>query len=165
MTTSTFFKIKELLDSNHIEYKHLVHEPVGKTSEDAAKVRGTSIENAVKAIILCIRDKDYDNNPDKFFQVLIPGLQRIDIKKLKVYLNVKNLTLASPDEVLGRTGCTIGSVPPFGNLMSMKVYADDSILNLNEMLFSAGSHTDTIVMNPKDFLKIVEPVVINLRKK
>ena len=164
MSTSTFLKIKELLDKNKAMYRHLNHEPVGKTSEDAAKIRGTSLENGVKAIILKIHDKEYENNPDKFFQVSIPGLNRIDLKKLKIYFNVKNISLATPEEVLDRTGCTVGSVPPFGILFDMKVYADESLLQLDEMLFSAGTHTDSIIMNPKDYVEIINPVIIDLRK-
>ncbi len=165
MSTPTFLQIKELLDSHKIIYKHLTHEPVGRTSEDAAKVRGTSLDNGVKAIILKIHDASYADSSDKFFQVSIPGLNRIDVKKLKEYFNIKSISLASPDEVLERTGCTVGSVPPFGNLFDMKVYADNSLLELTEMLFSAGSHTDSIIMDPKDYLAIVNPILIDLRKE
>lgn len=164
MPYSTFLQIKKLLDDNNITYKHITHEPVGKTSQDAAAVRGTSLDNGVKAIILKIRDKGYVHK-DKFFQVAMPGLQRIDLKKLKILLGVKNISLASPDEVLSRTGCTVGSVPPFANLFDMKIYADDSIMQLDEILFSAGTHTDTIMMKSSEYIRIVNPEIVDLKKE
>jgi Ala-tRNA(Pro) deacylase len=160
MGTETFLKIKELLDSKKFEYKHLVHEHV-VTSEDAAKIRDTNIHDALKAIILKAQLKD---GSFKFFQAVIPANERIDLKKLKILLDSKNVSLASPSEVLKETGCTVGSVPPFAQLFGMDVYLDNSALKRDMVVFSAGTHTDSIKMKAQDYYNAVEPKVEEIRK-
>jgi Ala-tRNA(Pro) deacylase len=161
MSESTFLKIKELLVKKKIEYKHLVHEHV-RTSVEAAQIRGTNLEDAAKALIIKTESKDkiYD-----LIQAVIPADKRIDLKKLKNFLQMKNLSLASPEEVLERTGCTVGSVPPFGILFGLKVYVDESLLTKEQIVFSAGTHNDSIIMKPQDYLEIVNPVVTEFKKE
>ena len=167
MTTETFLQIKAILDKANVDYTHLTHEYV-RTSEDAAKIRGTKIEDAAKAIILKTEQKDNsDNNTNNtfdFIQAVIPANERIDLKKLKILLGSKNVSLASPDEVLQRTGCTVGSVPPFGKLFNISMYIDESILKKDFIVFSAGTHNDSIQMKVADYLTILEPKVVEFKK-
>lgn len=163
MTVETFLQIKEILDKNNIEYTHLTHEHVHR-SEDAAKIRGTNLDEAAKAIILKVEKKDESGKSYEFIQVVIGGDQRIDLKKLRIMFNSKNVALASPDEVLERTGCTIGSVPPFGILFNLKVYMDSSLLDKPQIVFSAGTHNDSIVIKPEDYVEILSPKIVDLKK-
>jgi len=168
MTVETFLQIKKILDDAKVEYTHLIHEYVS-TSEDAAKIRGTNIEDAAKAIILKAEFKTENadgtmNKSFNFLQAIIPAHQRIDLKKLKIILGSKNVALASPDEVLERTGCTIGSVPPFGKLFNISMYMDESILKKDLIVFSAGTHNDSVKMKVQDYYRILEPNVIEFKK-
>jgi len=164
MTTETFIQIKKILDENKVKYTHLTHEHV-HTSEDAAKIRGTTLSEAAKAIILKVEKKENDTKSYEFIQAIIGGDQRIDLKKLRNHLNSKNIALASPDEVLEKTGCTIGSVPPFGILFNITVYIDESLLKKEHIVFSAGTHTDSITMKPEDYVKIIGPKILDLKKR
>jgi Ala-tRNA(Pro) deacylase len=154
MSQETFEKIIELLKENSAQFIHLTHEHV-VTSEDAAKIRGTRIEQAAKAIVLKIRRK----NSNEFIQCVLSGARRIDLKKLKQLLNEKNIGLATADEVLKITGCTIGSVPPFGELFGLKVFFDKQLLSEEEIVFCAGTHNDSIKIKTKDYINITKPIV------
>jgi len=161
MATETFLEIKKILDASKVEYKHITHDYV-RTSEDAANIRGTKIEDAAKAIILKAQNKDGNFN---FIQAVISANERIDLKKLKILLNSKNVSLASPDEVLKKTGCTVGSVPPFANvLFDIPTYLDESVLKKDFIVFSAGTHNDSMQMKVQDYCRILEPKVVDLRK-
>jgi Ala-tRNA(Pro) deacylase len=165
MTTETFLQIKKILDDSGVEYTHLTHDYV-KTSDDAAKIRETNIEDAAKAIILKVQNKDEDNDRTfRFIQVVVPANNRIDLKKLKMILSSGNVALASPDEVLTHTGCTVGSVPPLAKtLFNMETYMDKSILDKGLIIFSAGTHHDSIQMKAKDYYAIVEPILVEIKK-
>lgn len=163
MPVETFLQIKEILDSNKVSYQHVTHEHVHR-SEDAAKIRGTNLDEAAKAIILKVEQKGDTGKFFKIIQVVIGGDQRIDLKKLRAYFRSRNVALASPEEVLEKTKCTIGSVPPFGILFKIPVYLDSGLLEKERIVFSAGTHTDSIIMKPEDYLKIINPVVMNLKK-
>lgn len=165
MTVETFLQIKELLDNNKISYQHVVHEHVHR-SEDAAKIRGTNLDEAAKAIIVKAEKKDDSGNKyGLFLQIVIGGDQRIDLKKIKLLTQSKNVALASPDEVLEKTGCTIGSVPPFGILFDIPVYMDSGLLEKERIVFSAGTHNDSIMMKPEDYVKIINPKIDSFRKE
>lgn len=153
-------KIKRMLDKEQISYKHLTHEHV-HSSHEAAKIRGNKVEQAAKAIVLKAKNKDKEY---VFLQCVLPGHKKIDLKKLKKELGFRSAGLASPDEVLRITGCTIGSVPPLGELFNLKVYADKSLLEQEIVVFSAGTHNDSIQLKCKDYIKVVKPTVISVEK-
>jgi Ala-tRNA(Pro) deacylase len=157
MSTSTFLQIKELLDSKKIEYTHLTHEHV-QTSEDAARIRGTRLEDAAKALICKVQDTG------ELIQAILPANERLDLKKLKIILNTKNISLASPEEVLERTGCTIGSVPPFGILWKIRMFLDEELLKRDLIVFSAGTHNDSIQLKAEDYYSALNPIVVEMKK-
>jgi Ala-tRNA(Pro) deacylase len=156
MGSELLSRIKGLLDERGVSYKHLTHGFV-HSSHDAAKVRGNRVEQAAKAIVLKVKGGD----GYFFVQCVLPGHKRIDLRKLKVLLGVKKASLASADEVLSVTGCSIGSVPPFGFFFGLKVYADKSLLGEEEVVFSAGTHFDSVVLSTKDFLGVVNPLLVD----
>lgn len=154
---SVFDSIIYLLDNEGFEYQLFEHEFVHR-SEDAAKVRGTSLNEAVKALILKTKS-------GKIFMACINGDKRLDLKKLKQLMDEKNLSLASPEEVTKATGLVIGQVPPFPGLFNMEGYADSGIFDNNYLVFSAGSHYKSIRMNSEDWKLLAGVVVEDLEKK
>ena len=155
MSQAVFEKIKKLLDDNRIEYKILVHAPV-YTSEQAAKMRGLGVElgmrRGAKAMIF--------RCDEMFIQFIVPAHKIVDMKKVKTLLSVKKIKLATPEEVLQITDCEIGSIPPFGNLFNIEVYADPEISE--EIDFNAGLHDTSITMKRKDWEMVVKPIIADI---
>ena len=130
-----------LKDTEHVHLKHdFVHR-----SKDAAGIRGNSIEQAAKAIIL--------KTEGGFIQCVLQGHKLIDYKKLKKELCLKKIRLATEEEVLELTSLKIGSIPPYGGLFNLKVYVDKDLLDLDYLFFSAGSHYDSVKIKPSDYLR------------
>lgn len=130
-------RIVVLLDGH--EYTVLEHEHV-HTSEDAAKVRGTKLEEAAKALVLKDRTKDI------LFMCVVSGHKRLDLKKIKKMRNSKNISLADPDEVFEKTACKVGTVPPFPVLFGLEGFVDQGVLDNDHVVFSAASHFKSIRM-------------------
>jgi Ala-tRNA(Pro) deacylase len=145
--------IKQLLDSKNISYKCWTHEPV-RTSEEAAKIRGTPLESGAKALVL--------RSEGKFLMVVIAGDKKMDLKKVKEAINSKRLSLATPEEALAVTHCVIGSIPPFGNLFTIPVYLDKSLLRSPIINFNAGRHDTSIALSIDDYQKAVQPVLVDV---
>ncbi|MEM3410200.1 MAG: YbaK/EbsC family protein, partial [Nitrososphaerota archaeon] len=78
---------------------------------------------------------------------------------------VKKLKLATPIEVLEKTGCEIGSVHPFGNLYNLQTYLDRSVLENTWVNFNAGLHTVSIHMKTEDLVRLVKPVIADFSKE
>ena len=142
-------QIIEFLDKFKVKYRLIVHKPVF-TSEEAALERGMSLKMGVKSLIFKL-DKD------EFKLILVRGDRKADSKRLREILHVKNVRLASPEEVLKISGCEIGSVHPFGNLMKLEILMDKSILENEDVDFNIGQHTHSMLMKAKDLAKILKP--------
>lgn len=145
-----FEKIKSNLDKGEIKYKVLEHKAV-YTSEEAAKIRGTKISQGAKAIIM-FGDK-------KPLMIVVPADKKIDFKKFKLSAKVKDLRMATAEEVKKITGVKIGAVPPFGNLIGVALYVDSGLAKEKEIVFNAGLHTKSILMGYDDFERITKPTI------
>lgn len=153
-----FHKIVELLKSRNVQFDLYSHTHV-HSSADAAQIRGTSLEEAAKALVL-------ETGSGKIIQCIVSGHRKIDLKKLKDLLGEKNISLAHPDKVLSATGCPVGTVPPFGNLFDppLSVYADEGIFARDHVVFSAGSHYRSVRMRAADWRLVVQPIVGDIGK-
>jgi Ala-tRNA(Pro) deacylase len=159
MALDMYHKIIALLDASGLRYELFEHEHV-HTSHDAARIRGTKLEEAAKAIVL-------ETGSGKIVQCIVSGHRKLDLKKVKLLLGEKNISLASPEKVLAATGCTVGSVPPFGNLFSppLSVYADQDVFSRDYVVFSAGSHNHTVRMLAHDWAAMAQPKIVDIGKE
>lgn len=150
--------ILAFLKDSGVSFDQLEHEHV-HTSEEAARVRGTEIADAAKALV-------FETGSGKLVECVVPGHRRVDLKKLKIVLGEKNAKLASPERVLKAAGCTVGCIPPFGNLFSppLAMYVDPEVLARDRIVFSAGSHYHSIRMRPEDWVKLANPITAGLQQ-
>jgi len=151
-----FDQIRELLDSHTIQYKILEHPPV-YTSKDAAKIRGTELTQGAKALIM-YGDK-------KPLMLVLPAHLSVDMKKFKMDRRMKDLRMATPQEVKKITGVEIGAIPPFGNLFEVEFYVDKKLGENKDISFNAGEHTKSIVMKYIDFERVTKPVILDFSTK
>ena len=113
----------------------------------------------MNTIVLKIKRKK--SSEYEFIQCVLSGNKKIKLKALKQKLDLKNASLASPEEVFNITGCTIGSVPPFGILLNLEMFADDFLFEQEKIVFSAGTHNDSIRMKTSDYKTITKPEIFN----
>ena len=144
-----FDKIKKILDEKGIKYSTKHHESV-YTSEQAAAVRGDSLKQGAKAMIV--------KTDKEFVLAVLSAEKKIDSKKLKKILHSKNTSFADVVKVKS-LDLVPGSVPPFGSVIGLKTYVDKSLLENEEISFNAGSLTDSIKMRLKDYLSVENPTV------
>lgn len=137
-----FEKIRALLDERDIDYTLLEHEHI-HTSEDAARVRGTSMSEGAKSLLLKMEDE--------FVLVVIPGDKRLSIKKLRHYLNIGRGRFAHPQEVVETMGCEVGSCYPIGSVASLRTIVDPSFESNDHISFNPGVHTKSIDMRWSDY--------------
>ena len=145
-----FGEIKRMLDKEKIQYKLFEHEPVF-TSEQAAKVRRTPLRQGAKALIMFA-----DNKP---IMIVLTADRKVNTKKFKADYKIKDLRMATPEEVIDITGVQIGAVPPFGNIFNISSYTDKKLGENESITFNAGKHTKSIDMQYKDFEKVVKPII------
>jgi Ala-tRNA(Pro) deacylase len=128
-----------------VAFRLLEHAPV-RTSEEAARVRGTPPEAGAKALVVLAEKRPV--------HCVLPGNLRADNARLRGILGVRTLRFATPTELLELTGCVPGAVPPFGNLFGLPVLVDELLLAREDIAFNAGSNAVSIIMRAADFARL-----------
>lgn len=85
------------------------------------------------------------------------------MSRLQEEIRSNDVRLADEEEFATRfEGCKLGAVPPFGNLFGVDTYLDRSFLTAPQIAFNAGTHTDVIVMDFTDYVRLVRPKIAPL---
>jgi aspartyl-tRNA synthetase len=150
-----FDRIIGELEQQKIAFRLYEHEPVS-TSEEAAKVRKTSLAAGAKAILLYA-----DGKP---VMAALPGDRKIDTKKFKALVSAKDVRMATPEEVKEVTTVKIGAVPPFGHYFGITLYMDKSLRENSLVVFNAGRHERSLELKETDYEKIARPTVGDFTK-
>jgi len=150
-------EIIRLLKHHDYSFKHMVHEPT-PTSEDSARMRGTSLNEGVKALIL--RGK----NSKKNYQVNIPAHLKADMKAIGEAVGEK-CEFETPEVIKERFGLIVGGVPPFGSLLNLETFFDEGIAQQNQVSFNCGLATESLVVNAKDLVALVQPKIGRFAKQ
>src|SRR5438552_3631443 len=107
-------EIVRQLRQQKMDFQHLKHEAAPTaSSEDAAKVRGTRLEEGVKALIL--RGK----NTKKNIQFNISAHLKLDLKAVADIVG-ERCEFEDPHVIQERFGLQVGAIPPFGHLMGLE---------------------------------------------
>jgi prolyl-tRNA editing enzyme YbaK/EbsC (Cys-tRNA(Pro) deacylase) len=148
-------QIVAMLKNSHILFEAYEHNPV-HTSEEAAKVRNTNPHEGAKALVVYA-----DGKP---LMIVLPGDMKVDMKEFKHLFDVRDLRMATPEEVVSVTGVAIGAVPPFGHIFGIPCYVDRTLGENDYVVFNAGLHTKSIRLKEKDWEQLAKPVTGNFSK-
>jgi len=101
-----------------------------RTANDAALSLKCEVGAIVKSLLF--RAEDF------FILALVAGDKRCSLSRLKILINKKDVSMASPEEVKAQTGYTIGGVSPVGHLYSVQIFIDSSLRRFNKLYAAAG---------------------------
>ena len=147
-------KIAKFLQTEQVSYQHLEH-PVAYTASEIAGQQHVPGSQFVKSVIV-----KADNN---YVMCVLPAIHLVDFDKLKKLLKAKDVQIASEEELSTLfPDYELGAEPPFGNLYGLPMFVDRYLEGNEEIIFNAGTHTDTIRMHFLDFKKLTNPTVCNL---
>lgn len=148
-----FDEIKSLLDDTEhdlLEHAHVV------TSEQAAQVRGLSIQEGMKSLLL--------NADGKLVLVVVRADNKLHSNKVRRHFGAKDLRFATPEQVLQTMGVEIGACYPFGHIPDVPMIVDQTLANNSHVSFNPGIHTKTIRMKWADYAKKAQPKLIDVIK-
>ncbi len=144
-------EIIRLIKHSDFAFQHLVHKPT-PTSEESAQVRGSRLDEGVKALIL--RGKSSKKN----YQFNIPSHLKLDMKAVADAVGEK-CEFEDPEVIRERFGLSIGSVPPFGTLINLDTFFDMRVSTCEQAAFNCGLLTESIIMKSADLLALVQPTL------
>lgn len=145
-------KLKEFLDRNKVKYITIRHSPAFTAQEIAASAHVSGREVAKTVMVKVDR---------KMAMAVLPASFHVDFDLLKGVLGAKSVQLATETEFQNLfPECEVGAMPPFGNLYGMETYVAESLSEDEEVAFNAGTHTELIKLQYRDFERLVKPKVL-----
>jgi len=147
-------KLKDFLDKHEIKYVSVVHSPAYTAQEIAARahIKGRQLAKTVMVLV-----------DGKMAMAVLPASLKVDFDYFRKEIGASNVGLAAEREFESLfPDCEVGAMPPFGNLYGMDVYVDQSLVEDDEIAFTAGTHTELIKLPFIDFKRLVKPKIVRL---
>jgi Ala-tRNA(Pro) deacylase len=147
-------RLEAYLRENQVPFQMQHHARVFTAQEVAASehIPGKMLAKVVMALA-----------DGRLTMVVLPAPDRVDLAKLGMLLNTRDVRLAQESEFAAAfPDCEVGAMPPFGNLYNLPVYVDTTLAEDETIVFQAGTHTDTMSMRYADFERLVRPTVADL---
>jgi len=144
------------LDAHRVGYIIKSYSLSAGTASKAADEMGCSLDQMYKTLLL--RSVDH-----RYFLILIPETQRLDLLKVAKELGVK-VHMAPKEAVEEQTGYQVGSVSPFGIgtgrfASSRPVLIDKSCLSKERIGVGSGEFGKELFLKPQDLIRALNPKV------
>ena len=133
------------------EMSVIVLDSSAKTAIEAASSLGCEVGAIVKSLLF--------KTESTFTLFLVSGDKKASLNKIKKTLNIKDASMASPDDVKNITGYTIGGVSPVGHLNKIEIFIDHSLARFENLYAAAGHPNCVFKTNFDDLQKITNGFV------
>ena len=119
-----------------------------RTALDAANSLSCEVGAIVKSLLF--------RTNDTFLLCLVSGDKRCSLNKLKKITQIKDVSMASPEDVKVQTGYTIGGVSPVGHIKNINIFVDESLKRFKDIFAAAGHPNCVFKIDFENLLKITK---------
>jgi Ala-tRNA(Pro) deacylase len=147
-------RLEQYLQSNGVPFHSMTH-AVAFTGPELAAAQHVPGKQVAKVVMA--------KAGDRLVMLVLPAHKRANFQLVAEALGVSEAMLAHEDEFSSLfPDCMVGAMPPFGNLYGVPVYLDAGLTDDPEIVFAAGTHTDSIRLRFADYIKLVNPTIATL---
>ena len=138
--------LKRFLEGARVKYAVAKHPPV-YTAQEIAAAQHVSGRQLAKSVLV-------KTNQGVVLAVL-PAVARVNLGALKRALRATQATIAKETDIRKAfPDLEVGAMSPFGQLYQVPVILDTALEAAGDIVFNAGSHTDTIRMACRDVIRL-----------
>lgn len=150
--------VMRVLDSLGLEYGHREYrQSPSMSGAEIARSLGEDPAAVFKTLVTAGRSR-------RHYVFMIPVEKELDLKKAARAVGEKSVEMIPQKELLPLTGYVHGGCSPIGMKKQFLTCADESALELEEIMFSAGKLGRQIKMRVTDLQKAVELSFFDLCK-
>jgi Ala-tRNA(Pro) deacylase len=147
--------LEKLLKQNKIKYEVVEHRKVF-TAFDSAETQHEKLSEVAKAVLL--------KGKKNLYLAVLPAGNNCDFKALSK-LSQDKLSMAKEKDINTKLKTKVGLIAPFGSLFGLPMFIDKKLLKNKEINLPAGSYTESVIMNVKDYVKLEQPTEGNFSVK
>ena len=135
--------VKKFLEEKQIQHKIINLSAPVHTAIDVQRACNCSLPQVLKTLLFL--------TSETAVLAIVPGDRKVNSEKLKVLLQVADISMAKPNEVFELTGYKVGTVSPF-IAAKYTVIIEDDILNLSSVIIGSGNPCDLIEISSRDLV-------------
>ena len=147
-------RVQSILRNFDPKKKVVVLDNSARTALEAASSLGCEIGAIVKSLLF--------KTGNSFILCLVAGDKKASLNKIKKILNIKDVSMASADDVKNITGYTIGGVSPIGHLNKIDIFIDNSLQRFTSLFAAAGHPNCVFEINFTDLQKITNGSIMEI---
>ncbi|MCF0130428.1 MAG: Cys-tRNA(Pro) deacylase [Pseudobutyrivibrio sp.] len=141
--------VMRLLEQKKIPYGRRDYEELESTNgEDIANYLGENPKQVFKTLVAIGKSKQY-------YVFVIPVNAELDLKKAASACHEKSVEMIKQKDLLPLTGYIHGGCSPIGMKKQFSTYVDESALEYEKILFSAGKVGHQVEVAPSGLEKII----------
>ena len=129
----------------------IVLDSSARTALEAATSLGCEVGAIVKSLLF--------KTENTYNLCLVSGDKKASLNKIKKILNIKDVSMASAEDVKKITGYTIGGVSPIGHLNKVDILIDNSLERFTSLYAAAGHPNCVFKINFMDLEKITNGLI------
>lgn len=148
-------KIRDYMFQNNVQGEHLTFEQSCHSVEAAAKAADATPEDLVKNICLVGDD-------GHLIIGIVKGEDRVSTKRCGKALGIATPQIATPEEVLAKSGYPSGGVPSFGYTGQFLI--DPKVMEKDIVYTGGGSANSLIKMSSKELHRVNQGLIVRIRK-
>lgn len=108
---------------------------------------GKPVETVFKTLVL--------TSGKAYYVVMIPVDKHLSLKAVAKHLGEKKVEMIPVKDIMKLTGYVRGGCSPLGMKKTYKTVIDDSVIMLEEIVFSAGKKGLQVVMKPQQLIDVL----------
>ena len=141
--------VMRILEAKKIDYKSYNYLDTDAISGmEVANVLNEDPNMVFKTLVTVSKSKRY-------YVFLVPVNKELDLKKAAKVVDEKNIEMIKSKELLPLTGYIHGGCSPIGMKKEFKTTIDNSCINFEKILFSAGKIGYQVEVNLNDLKKVI----------
>ncbi len=147
--------LEKFLKQSKVKYEVVEHRKV-YTAFDSAETQDVKLTEVAKAVLL--------KGKKNLYLAVLPAGNNCDFKAVGKLVADK-LSMAQEKDITSHMKTKVGLIAPFGSLFKLPVVIDKKLLKNKKINLPAGSYTESVILNVKDYLKLENPIPGNFAIK
>lgn len=150
--------VMRILDQAKIPYNHYCYADTDAISGlEITEVLNQNPDRVFKTLVTVGKSKEH-------YVFVVPVSSELDLKKAAKSVGDKSVEMVKSKELLPLTGYIHGGCSPIGMKKFFKTVIEESALNFDSILFSAGKIGYQVEIAPNDLKKIIKFDYADLKK-
>ncbi|HJT58106.1 MAG TPA: YbaK/EbsC family protein [Ktedonobacteraceae bacterium] len=148
-------RLQAYLEEQHIQAEHLSFDQPCHSVAEAARAVNASPNELVKNI--CLLDSN-----GQVITAIVKGEDRVSVSRIAKTLQREGLRMATPEEILEKTGYPCGGTPSFGYEAMFLI--DPKVMERELVYTGGGSETSLVKIRTEELVRANQGSIVRIRQ-